>query len=69
MGTSQADLEEIKAMIYSTGFYNLKAERIKRVSQIFVHKFDEKVPNNIEKLLELPGGRKEDRKLCFSVRF
>ena len=34
--SSQADLEEIKAMIYSTGFYNLKAERIKRVSQIIV---------------------------------
>lgn len=52
---AQADLEEIKAMIHSTGFYNLKAERIKRVSQIIVDKFDGEVPNNIEKLLELPG--------------
>jgi|SRR5690348_4094472 endonuclease-3 len=52
---AQADLEEIKAIIYSTGFYNLKAERIKRVSQMIVDKFDGEVPNNIEKLLELPG--------------
>ncbi|MGD1835562.1 MAG: endonuclease III domain-containing protein, partial [Nitrososphaeraceae archaeon] len=54
-----ADINEIKRVIHSIGFYNTKAERIKKVSQIILNKFNGKVPNNMEQLLELPGvGRK-----------
>ena len=54
-----ADIEEIKNLIRSIGFYNIKAERIKRVSQIIVNKFGGQVPNDIDSLLDLPGvGRK-----------
>ncbi|MGD1837356.1 MAG: endonuclease III domain-containing protein [Nitrososphaeraceae archaeon] len=54
-----ADINEIKKVIHSIGFYNTKAERIKKVSQIILNKFNGKVPNNMEQLLELPGvGRK-----------
>ncbi len=56
---ASADIEEIKQLIRSIGFYNVKAERIKQVSQIIVNKFGGQVPNDIESLLELPGvGRK-----------
>jgi endonuclease-3 len=56
---ASADIEEIKQLIHSIGFYNVKAERIKQVSQIIVNKFAGQVPNDIESLLELPGvGRK-----------
>ena len=54
-----ADIDEIKKVIHSIGYYNTKAERIKKVSQIILNKFNGRVPDNIEQLLELPGvGRK-----------
>jgi endonuclease III len=56
---AQGNLEEVKQIIHSIGFYNVKAKRIIEVSQLIVKRFDGKVPNSIEKLLELPGvGRK-----------
>ena len=56
---ANADLNDIKSIIRSIGFYNTKAERIKQVSKIIVEKFHGIVPNEVEDLLELPGvGRK-----------
>ncbi|HEX6281227.1 MAG TPA: endonuclease III [Nitrososphaera sp.] len=56
---ASADIDEIKKLIRSIGFYNVKAERIKQVSQIIVSKFGGQVPDDIDNLLELPGvGRK-----------
>jgi endonuclease-3 len=56
---AEGNLEEVKQIIHSIGFYNVKAKRIIDVSQLIVKRFDGKVPNSIEKLLELPGvGRK-----------
>ena len=56
---SNADLNDIKSIIHSIGFYNTKAERIKQVSKIILEKFHGAVPNEIEDLLGLPGvGRK-----------
>jgi endonuclease III len=54
-----ADIDEIKKIIHSIGFYNIKADRIKQVSQMLVSKFGGQVPSDIDQLLELPGvGRK-----------
>jgi endonuclease-3 len=54
-----ADIAEIRAIIRSVGFYNVKARTIKNVSQLIVEKFNGDVPHNIEHLLRLPGvGRK-----------
>ena len=56
---AKADIEEIKAIIHSIGFYNIKAKRIKEVSQLIVERFNGEVPSDIQNLLELPGvGRK-----------
>jgi endonuclease-3 len=56
---ASADIDEIKKLIRSIGFYNVKAERIKQVSQIIVSKFGGRVPDDIDSLLQLPGvGRK-----------
>lgn len=54
-----ADINEIKKIIHSVGFYNIKADRIKHVSQVLVSRFAGQVPSDIDRLLELPGvGRK-----------
>ena len=56
---AEGNIEEVKQIIHSIGFYNVKAKRVIEVSQLIVKKFNGKVPNCIEKLLELPGvGRK-----------
>jgi endonuclease III len=56
---AKADVEEIKILIHNTGFYNIKAKRIKEVSIMIAQKFNAIVPDDMEKLLELPGvGRK-----------
>lgn len=56
---ASADIDEVKRIIHSIGFFNVKAERIKQVSQTLVAKFGGQVPRDIDQLLELPGvGRK-----------
>jgi endonuclease III len=56
---ADADIAEIRVIIRSVGFYNVKARTIKKVSQLLVEKFNGDVPQNIEHLLQLPGvGRK-----------
>ena len=56
---SELPLETIKKEIYSTGFYNNKAKSIKRMAKIIVEEHGSKLPENIEKMIKLPGvGRK-----------
>ena len=56
---ASADIREIKKIIHSIGFYNVKATRIKEVSRMLVDRFGGQVPSDIDLLLELPGvGRK-----------
>lgn len=56
---SRANLNDIKKLIQKIGFYNVKASRLKEVSQLIIKKFDGKVPSNLDDLLTLPGvGRK-----------
>jgi endonuclease-3 len=56
---ASADIDEIKKLIRSIGFYNVKAERIKQVSETIVSKFGGQVPDDMDSLLGLPGvGRK-----------
>jgi endonuclease III len=55
----KADVSEIENLIKDVGFYRVKAGRIKEISRILLEKYDGKVPDDIEALLELPGvGRK-----------
>jgi endonuclease III len=56
---SKANLSEIKKLIQKIGFYNVKASRLKEVSQLIIKKYNGKVPSNLNDLLTLPGvGRK-----------
>lgn len=56
---AKAPEKEIQQLIYSTGFYKVKARRIKEVSQLLLKNFNGKVPNDMTSLLSLPSvGRK-----------
>ena len=52
-------IKKIKRMIKSIGLFNMKAKNLYNLSKILVEKYQSKVPNNFEDLINLPGvGRK-----------
>jgi len=56
---ASAKVRDVEKLIKSIGFYHVKAKRIIEVAQIINSQYKGKVPENFEKLLELPGvGRK-----------
>lgn len=56
---AEAPLNDIKRIIYSTGFYNNKAKNIKACAQSVLENYNSIVPRDIESLTTLPGvGRK-----------
>ncbi len=56
---SNAKIKEIEKIIKPIGFYHVKARRIIDVASILNSKYQGKVPNDFEKLVDLPGvGRK-----------
>ncbi len=52
---AEADIEEIEQLVKSSGFYKVKAARIKEVSQVLIDKYNSIVPENYEELMSLPG--------------
>ncbi len=56
---AEADLDEIKDLVKSTGYYNEKAKNIQNCAKAIVEKFSGEVPRTLEELITLPGvGRK-----------
>jgi endonuclease-3 len=52
-------IKKIKGMIKSIGLFNMKAKNLYNLSKILVERYQSKVPNNFEDLINLPGvGRK-----------
>lgn len=52
---AEANLDEIELLIRSSGFYKVKAARIKDVSRILVERYNSNVPDNYKELISLPG--------------
>jgi endonuclease-3 len=53
------DEKKIEKLIYPVGFYPTKARQLRRISRILIERYNSRVPDTIEALLELPGvGRK-----------
>ena len=56
---ADAPVEEIAELVRQAGFYNVKAARIKEVSNILLDEYGGVVPDTVEELIKLPGvGRK-----------
>lgn len=60
--------KQIIKLIYPVGFYRQKAKRIRKICKILLEKYDGKVPNSREELLELPGVgfKTADVVLCYA---
>jgi len=52
---ARLDLRKLEAAIRSTGFYKSKAKNLKKTAQIIVDKYNKKVPQYMDELVELPG--------------
>lgn len=50
-----ADIEDIKKMIYTTGFYNNKAKNILAASKKVVDFFGGEIPKTMEEMISIPG--------------
>jgi len=56
---ANAKLKDVEKIIKPIGFYHVKAKRIINVAKIIDSKYNGKVPQNLEELVDLPGvGRK-----------
>ena len=56
---ANADIEEVKKIIHSTGFFNSKAKNIIECAKIIHDEHNGEVPSSLEELIKLPGvGRK-----------
>ena len=56
---ANAKVKDVERIIKSIGFYHVKAKRIIEVAKIIDSKYKGKVPDDLEKLIQLPGvGRK-----------
>ena len=52
---AEANIGEVEELIRASGFYKVKAARIKEVSRILIQNYNSKVPDNYEELIGLPG--------------
>ena len=65
---ANADLSELEQDIRSTGFYRNKAKNIIACCKQLVEKYDGKIPDNMEELLQLPGvGRKTANLVLYEI--
>jgi endonuclease-3 len=56
---ANAPIEEVEKLIKKSGFYHVKASRVKEVSRIIHEDYNDVVPDDMGELLSLPGvGRK-----------
>ena len=54
-----APIEDVEVLIKKSGFYHVKARRVKEVSRIIHEDYNDVVPDDLKELLSLPGvGRK-----------
>jgi len=52
---ANAEIEELEVLIKKSGFYKVKAARIKEVSRRLLEDFDGRVPHDFNNLINLPG--------------
>jgi endonuclease-3 len=62
-------VQEIADIIYQVGFYRTKARNILTIAQILLDKYDGQVPDDLEKLLKLPGVGRKTANLVLTAGF
>ncbi len=66
---ANSSMNEIIELIKPVGFYKQKAERIKKICNILLEKYDGKIPNDREELMKLPGVGNKTADIVLSYGF
>jgi len=62
-------VEEIEELIYPVGFFHNKARFLKELPKVLREKFDNRVPDEIDDLLQLPGVGRKTANLVRAIAF
>ena len=62
-------LAEIENLISPVGFYHNKAKYLKKLPEVLKEKFDGKIPEEIDELLQLPGVGRKTANLVRTIAF
>ena len=60
---------KIEKLIYPVGFFHTKAKRLPELARILIDKYEGRVPDTLEELLELPGVGRKTANLVLTVGF
>ncbi len=63
------DPKELEEILYGVGFYKKKTIHLKKLPKIIETKFNNKIPNTIEELIQLPGVGRKTANLVLSVAY
>lgn len=66
---SKASKKELEKLVHSSGYFHVKAKRIRDVSAALVKKFGGSVPGSMEELLTLPGVGRKTANIVLNVSF
>ena len=66
---SKAGISDVERIVKSTGFYKNKAKNIILLSRMVCSRFNGKLPDNIESLMELPGVGRKSANVILSIGF
>ncbi|MCD4783088.1 MAG: endonuclease III [Candidatus Eremiobacteraeota bacterium] len=66
---AEADMDELRDIIRSTGFFNQKSKYIVEMAKGLVAKFNGKVPDNMDDLITLPGVARKTANVVLSAAF
>jgi endonuclease III len=61
--------EEIEEMIYPVGFFRNKAKSLHKLPEVLKNKFNDRVPEEIDDLLQLPGVGRKTANLVRTIAF
>ncbi|MFQ5758765.1 MAG: endonuclease III [Candidatus Bathyarchaeia archaeon] len=66
---ANADFEELEEDIKPSGFYRVKAKRLKECCKTLAEEYNSEVPRNIDELTKLPGVARKTANLVLSNAF
>ena len=66
---SKAGISDVEHIVKSTGFYKNKAKNIILLSRMVCSRFNGKLPDDIESLMELPGVGRKSANVILSIGF
>ena len=66
---NKLSIKEIETLIYPVGFYHNKAIHLKELPNALKEKFDNKIPQTVEELIELPGVGRKTANLVVAIAF